>query len=415
MFILYRILSYLFLIFSPLIIIYRIIKKKESISRFLERYSFQSVTRKKGKLIWLHCASVGEFLSIIPLIEKFEKNSKVHQILITTTTLSSSKIFNRMKFKKTVHQFFPIDNKLVMSKFINYWKPSIFFLCESELWPNLIDTIKEKKIKLILLNGRMTYRSYNRWKKIKFFANEILNKFDLFFAQNIETQKRLKKLGAKKIIYLGNLKFSTSEKIKHEVVDKRVENFFRNKKILMTAASTHFNEENFVIQNHLYFLKKNIKNLASIIIPRHVERANEIKDLLRNYSLKSHFHSDKAKINKDVDIYIVDTYGEVNKFYRMSKIVFMGGSLINHGGQNPLEPAKFGCEIIYGPFINNFKEIYKKLDDLKISKKFSSYNSGINIIKKKFNKKNRVFDNRMITKYGETILNSTYNRIQKLI
>ena len=127
MFILYRILSYLFLIFSPLIIIYRIIKKKESISRFLERYSFQSVTRKKGKLIWLHCASVGEFLSIIPLIEKFEKNSKVHQILITTTTLSSSKIFNRMKFKKTVHQFFPIDNKLVMSKFINYWKPSIFF------------------------------------------------------------------------------------------------------------------------------------------------------------------------------------------------------------------------------------------------------------------------------------------------
>ncbi len=411
----YRIISELFLLISPIVILYRILKKKESINRFFERYGINSKQRKKGRLIWFHCSSVGELLSIVPILEKFENNSKIKQILITTTTLSSSKIYEKLNLKKTIHQFFPIDNKLIMRKFINFWKPSTFFLCESELWPNLIDTIKENKIKLILLNGRMTYKSYYRWKKIKFFAKEILNKFDLFFAQNTETQRRLNSLGAKKILCLGNLKFSTSEKIKDEILDKKTNNFFKNKKILVTAASTHFNEENFIIQNHLYFIKKNIKNIISIIIPRHVERANDIKNLLASHSLKSHLHSDKRKIDKNVDVYIVDTYGEVNKFYRMSKIVFMGGSLINHGGQNPLEPAKFGCEIIYGPFINNFKEIYKKFDNLGISKKFNNYNSGINIIKKRFNKKNRVFNNRKIIKYGETVLNSTYNRIEKLI
>ena len=357
MLVFYRILSYCFLILSPLIIIYRILNKKESIFRFLERYGFKSIKRKNGKLIWFHCSSVGELLSIIPIIEKLETSPKINQILITTTTLSSSKIFKKLKLKKTIHQFFPIDNNLILNNFLEYWKPSIFFLCESEIWPNLILNIHNRKIKLVLINGRMTLRSYNRWKKIKNFSSEIFKKFDICLAQNNETKSRLSTLGAKNIIFLGNLKFSSSSKIESGLLDKKLKNFFKSKKILITGASTHFNEENFIIKNHLYFLKKKFKNFVSIIIPRHVERALEIKNELEKFSLNAHLHSNKFKVKRDLDVYIVDTYGEANKFYKISNLVFMGGSLINHGGQNPLEPARAGCKIIHGPHIANFKEI----------------------------------------------------------
>ena len=185
---------------------------------------------------------------------------------------------------------------------------------------------------------------------------------------------------------------------------------------MITAASTHFNEENFIIKNHLYF--KNIKKtnkIISIIVPRHIERTSEIKKEIESYSLKVHLHSSRKKIDQDVDIYIVDTYGELNKFYKISNLVFMGGSLINHGGQNPLEPAKFGCKIIHGPNVANFNEIYKKLGNMNISTLFSNYKQGMNIIEKSFYKKRLLLDNKKIIKYGEKILNSTYFEIIKFI
>ncbi len=323
----YRIVSELFLLISPIIILYRILKGKENIYRFSERYAINSKKRLSGKLIWFHCSSVGELLSIIPLVEKLELSPKVKQILITTTTLSSSKIFEKLKLKKTVHQFFPIDNFLIIEKFLNYWKPSILFLCESEIWPNLINRAKHKKIKLILLNARMTLRSFKKWKKIKNFSRQIFNKFDKCFSQNNETFKRLKILGIEKIYNIGNLKFSTSKKVINEVLDKKTSNFLKTKKILITAASTHFNEENFIFQNHLYFkFNKKFKNIISLIIPRHIERANEIKKEAEKLSLKVHLRSSSEIIDSNVDIFIIDTYGELNKFYRVSSLVFMGGS-----------------------------------------------------------------------------------------
>tara|TARA_B100000029_G_scaffold478382_1_gene524400 strand:+ start:526 stop:1776 length:1251 start_codon:yes stop_codon:yes gene_type:complete len=412
----YRIVSELFLLISPLIILYRIIKGKENICRFSERYAIRSKNRTKGKLIWFHCSSVGELLSIIPLIEKLESNTKINQILITTTTLSSSKIFEKLNLKKSVHQFFPIDNQLIINKFINYWKPSVFFLCESEIWPNLINSINKKKIKLILINARMTLKSYKKWKKIKSFSKEVFKKFDLCFAQNTETYKRLSSLGARKINNIGNLKFTTSKKVKSEVLEKKILNFFKIKKILITAASTHFDEENFIIQNHLYFkMKKKMKNIVSIIVPRHIDRTGQIKKDIEEHSLKTHLHSYQKKINKDIDVYIVDTYGELNKFYKVSNLVFMGGSLIKHGGQNPLEPAKLGCKIIHGPNISNFKEVYEKLRKMNVANMFNSYNKGTKIINKTFNKKQLVIKNKKLIKYGDKILNLTYLKIIKFI
>ncbi len=412
----YRVVSELFLIISPLIIIYRILKGKENFFRSTERYAIPSKKRLPGKLIWFHCSSVGELLSIIPLIEKLESNSNINQILITTTTLSSSKIFEKYNFKKTVHQFFPIDNNFIIKKFINYWKPSVLFLCESEIWPNLINTINKKKINLILLNGRMTYRSFKKWKKINSYSRDIFQKFDYCFSQNKETFKRLKLLGAKKIYNIGNLKFTTSKKVKAQFLNKKTNNFFKKKRILITAASTHNDEENFIIENHLYFKKqKKTKNIISIIAPRHIERVNEIKKYIEKASLRTHLYSSKQKIDNNVDIFIVDTYGELNKFYKISNIVFMGGSLIKHGGQNPLEPSKFGCKIIHGPNIDNFTEIYKKLNKMKISNVFSNYKEGIKIIEKSLYKKRLIFDNKKIMKYGAKILNTTYFEIIKFI
>ncbi len=412
--IIYRLISELFLIISPLIILYRVLKGKESKHRFFERYAVKSCLRNSGKLIWFHCSSVGELLSIVPIVEKFEANSKIKQILITTTTLSSSKIFESLKLKKSIHQFLPMDNKLLVNKFVNYWKPSVFFLCESEIWPNLIEKIKESRIKLILINGRMTKKSFKRWKKIKRFSYEIFGKFDLCLVQNFETQKRLKVLGVKKILNLGNLKFTTSKKIKKELLQKNSINYFKSREILLTAASTHFDEENFVIKNHLYFLKKN-KNIISIIVPRHIERTNDIKKEIEKYSLKTHLHSSRKKIDPKVDIYIVDTYGELNKFFKISRLVFMGGSLINHGGQNPLEPAKFGCKIVHGPHIGNFKEIYSKLNKMSISEKFLNYNKGIKLVEKIRRKRLLKLNNKKILNYGQMILNSTYTQIIKQI
>ena len=412
----YRIISELFLVISPLIIIFRILKKKEDFRRFYERYGIKSEKRVEGNLIWFHCSSVGELLSIIPLVEKLEQNSKIHQILVTTTTLSSSKIFQKLKLKKTIHQFFPIDNKLIIKKFINYWRPSVFFLCESEIWPNLIEIINQQNIKFILINGRMTLRSFKKWKKVKSFSNKIFKKIDLCLVQNSETQKRLSVLGVKKIKNFGNLKFTTRKKIKSEKLEQRVLNFLKKKRILIVCASTHFNEEDFIINSHLFFKNvKKMKNIISIIVPRHIERAEQIKKDAERSSLKVHLHSSKNKINKYSDIYIVDTYGDLNKFYKISKLVFMGGSLIKHGGQNPLEPAKLGCKIIHGPNTSNFNEIYLKLKNMKISQIFNNYNNGIKIIGKFKDKKQLIFENKKLIKYGKKILNSTYQEIVRFV
>ena len=179
MLILYRLLTCLILILSPIILITRLFKKKEDIKRFKEKFSFSSKEKKNGKLVWFHGASVGELQSIIPLVEKFDKNKKIKQILITSNTLSSSKIINNFKFKKVVHQFFPLDVNFFSKRFLNHWQQSISFFIDSEIWPNMLINLKEKKIPIILLNGRITKKSFTKWLFFSSFANTIFNKFDL--------------------------------------------------------------------------------------------------------------------------------------------------------------------------------------------------------------------------------------------
>ena len=410
----YRILINLVLLLSPIIILFRIIKKKEHPTRFLEKLGISSKNRMQGKVIWFHGSSVGEVLSIMPLIERLEKNSKIKQIVITSSTLSSSKVLEKYKLNKTVHQFFPIDANLIIKKFLNYWKPTVVFFVESEIWPNTIQNLHKRNIKIALLNARITNKTFTKWFKFKSFSKDIFNKFDLCLCQNKETKIYLKKLGTKNIKNLGNLKFSESKKIKKI---NKIKNFklLNNKNILFGGISTHYDEEIFCGKVHLE-LKNKYKKFISIIIPRHVNRAESIKNDLENLKLKVHLHSSKINIENDTDIYLVDTYGETKSFLNMCKVVYLGGSIIKRGGQNPLEAARSGCKVIHGSNVDNFKEIYALLNNIGVSSKINGVKDAkIKIIK---NLKTNVKQKKNIVKInqlGRKILNSINLEIRNLI
>ena len=410
----YRILINLILLLSPIIILFRIIKKKEHPTRFLEKLGISSKNRMQGKVIWFHGSSVGEVLSIMPLIERLEKNSKIKQIVITSSTLSSSKVLEKYKLNKTIHQFFPIDANLIIKKFLNYWKPTAVFFVESEIWPNTIQNLHKRNIKIALLNARITNKTFTKWFKFKSFSKDIFNKFDLCLCQNKETKLYLKKLGTKNIKNLGNLKFSESKKIKKI---NKIKNFklLNNKNILFGGISTHYDEEIFCGKVHLE-LKNKYKKFISIIIPRHVNRAESIKNDLENLKLKVHLHSSKINIENDTDIYLVDTYGETKSFLNMCKVVYLGGSIIKRGGQNPLEAARSGCKVIHGSNVNNFKEIYALLNNIGVSSKINGVKDAkIKIIK---NLKTNVKQKKNIVKInqlGRKILNSINLEIRNLI
>ena len=408
--IIYSILLYIVIILSPLIIIYRIFKKKENPKRFLEKFSLNMEKRKHGKLIWFHCSSVGEFLSVVPLIQEFEKIKNIKQILVTTSTLSSSKIFEKFKFKKTLHQFYPLDNVHIVNNFLNYWEPSSVFFVESEIWPTMISELNKRKIKILLINARMSEKSFKRWFAIRYFGKNILEKFDYIFPQNKETFLYYKKLGIKRLRFLGNLKFISSPNDKLKKIKKEI---FKNKNILC-SASTHYNEEEIFANLHIK-LKRKIPRLITIIIPRHIERTNEIIRMLDNKDLKYVKHSENKK-TKDCDIYIVDSYGESKSFYKISDIVFLGGSLVSKGGQNPLEALRFGCNIIHGNYTFNFKDVYKMLEKEKLSLKVSS---SKDLEKKVFNlfknKKNNSSKIKKLKKIGDLILKKNFNELERII
>ena len=413
MLILYRFLINLIIILSPLIILYRLFKKKEHPSRFKEKFCYFSKKRIRGKLIWFHGASVGELQSIVPLLEKFEKNKEIQQILITSNTLSSSRIVEKIKIKKIVHQFFPVDTNLLSNKFLNYWKPSAAFFIDSEIWPNMLHNLQEKNIPTLLLNGRITKKTFSKWSLIPNFSKKIFSKFNLCFPSSKQSKKFLSKLGVNKIKFVGNLKYSQSEKGEIKI-DKFLKKSLKLRKI-WCASSTHVSEEIFCGKIHKE-LKKKYKNLLTIIIPRHIERVHSIKSDLSKLELKIQTYSSKEKIKKDTDIYIVDSYGKTKSFYYQCKNVFLGGSLINHGGQNPLEAARYGCKIMHGPNVSNFHEIYKFLKKIKISKKISNQSQILYFLNKFLTEKtNLEKTNKKLNLIGQKILNSTYQQINILL
>lgn len=371
MFFFYQIIFSILIVLSPLIIIYRILKKKEDPKRILEKFGTPGKQKKGKNLIWFHGASIGEILSIIPIIKFYEKKRFIDQILVTSSTLSSSKVLKKYNFKKTIHQFYPIDHIFITNKFLKYWKPKIAIFIESEIWPSMFNNLNQKKIPIILLNARLTKKTFNKWIQIKYFAKSIFEKISIAYPQNNETFTYLKNLKLKKLKMIGNLKFVENKEENLNKINKNLKLFLKRRKIWI-ASSTHKNEEIICAKAHLE-LKKKYNDLTTIIIPRHVHRADEIMMKIKNLNLNVTKHSSAKKNFNEIDIYLVDTFGETKKFHNLAPTVFLGGSIALKGGQNPLEAVRSGANILHGPHTDNFKDIYGLLKKLNIAKKI--YNS----------------------------------------
>ena len=276
----------------------------------------------------------------------------------------------------------------------------------------MIENLYINKVPIILLNARITRKSFNRWNLVQNFAERIFSKISLALPSNIETKMFLKKLGVKKIKIAGNLKYYGERKInlKGKInLNKKFNNFK-----IWCAASTHNSEEIFVSKLHKD-LKKNEKKLLTVIIPRHINRSKNVINNLKHDNLNVITHTSGKKLKKNTDIYLVDTYGEASRFYSLSKVTFMGGSMIKHGGQNPLEPARLGNYIVSGPNIENFKEIYKFLEKNKMSTRTSNTTKIKKIINMRLNKKLSNHNKEKIFRIGDKILNKNISCISKYI
>jgi len=409
MFFLYQFFILIIIIFSPLIIFIRLLKGKEDCNRFLEKFFLIKKRRPKGNLIWFHCASVGETMSIIPIIDYFAKNKKINNMLITTTTISSAKIVKNLGYQNLIHQFYPVDQHIITKKFINYWKPNIAIFLEAEIWPSMFFNLDKNYIPLLVLNTRLSEKSFKRWMFVRMFAKKVFSTIKFCYPQNNETELFLKKLNIKKIKQIGNLKYIEHEKKeKNQFTKKRLNKLGKYK--VWVAASTHLGEEYLAAKTHI-LLKKKHKNLLTIIIPRHINKIKKIKHKLQNLNLKVITHSSK-KINWiKPDIYLVDTFGESKNFYKISASVLLGKSIYHNGGQNPLEAARYGCNILHGPKVQNFKDVYSKLHKLKISKEINSEITLRNNIKFKKNYSNTY----KLKKIGNKIYKETIKEINSHI
>jgi len=418
---LYKFFTYFFYPFAPLYLYFRKLRNKEDSIRYKEKLAKITKARDKGFLIWFHIASVGEAMSILPLIENCIENQKISKILITSITLSSGKILEK-KYKqnsKVIHQFLPIDIPILVKKFLNHWKPNLAIFIDSEIWPNFILQINENKIPLLLLNARITKKTFNRWKILLSFAKKIFEKFDLCIASNKESENFLKIMGARNIKNYGNLKFSYTKNNLNNKLDSEFLDKIKNRKI-WCAASTHPTEEILCGKSHLK-IKKNHDNILTIIIPRHIDRVYTINKELTNLNLKVVLFSNIEQVNMNTDILLIDSYGETLKFYNISKYVFIGKSmlksLIMDSGQNPIEAARLGCKIFHGPYVSNFLETYNYFKTLDISKEINSSDelslSLVEEFKQDKPKNDKIIEE--IENYGQNILNNTIKELEKYI
>ena len=409
----YRYLTYfLFPLFIILIYLRSIFNTEDKI-RFKEKIfssCFQAHSTN-NKLVWFHAASIGECLSILPLIDEINSKNKNINFLITTVTLSSSKLLEKKinQYNNVVHRFFPLDLESLAEKFLNSWKPDLVCFVDSEIWPNFLFKIKEKKIPLLLVNARLTKKSFDRWRIVLNFAKKVFNNFDLCLAGSEESKNNLSKLETKNLKYIGNLKYSVKN-IPSELKGP-------NKKILNNcktwcAASTHDGEELLILKAHLE-IKKKYNDVLTIIVPRHISRSIYIKNLSKKFDLNSQILNDHDVINSNTEILIINSFGVLPEYFNYCKNIFIGKSFLkkkqNVGGQNPIEAAKLGCKIFYGPYVYNFKEVYEHLQSHGIAE---NVNNEIELAEKVIkNFKNPTMKNELqidsLNTYGEKILQET--------
>ncbi|MEM7301666.1 MAG: lipid IV(A) 3-deoxy-D-manno-octulosonic acid transferase [Pseudomonadota bacterium] len=338
-------------------IFWRARKGKENFARRGERYGIAGFDRPEGPLIWLHAASVGESLAIMPLVQHFEKQGL--NLVLTTGTVTSATVTETRLAKSTLHQFVPLDMKPAVNRFLDHWRPDLAVFAESEIWPTTILELSRRRVPQVLVNARMSDRSYKRWSKQSGVANALFEKLALVVAQSQLDGNRLRDLGARRVAVSGNLKFDSP--ILPVDADQLA---LRQSQIAgrpsWTAASTHRGEEEIVADVHNR-LKQSVPNVLTVLVPRHPERCSSIKQMLEKRGLTVASHQSGAAITPETDIFLGDTIGQMGLFLNLTPIAFVGRSLKAKGGQNPVEPALAGAAILSGANVQNFRAPYEAL------------------------------------------------------
>ena len=351
----YQCLCILLYPFILIFLCFRLIKKKEDKSRLNERLGFPKKERPKGKLVWLHGASVGECLSMLPLVKKMLDEDKEMHVMVTSGTVTSAELMKKRLPERAFHQFIPIDTPLATKRFVKHWQADAVLWFESDFWPNMLKAIKNNGAPLILLNGRISDKSFARWQKHPYIIKTIQSLFTLSFGQTKEDARRLEILGAQNVVSTGNLKFAAVNPPFDADELKKMHQQINNRPC-WTMASTHEDEELQGVDIHLN-LKKKYPSLLTIFVPRHPNRADILISQFEKKGLKVARRSKKEDITDETDIYMADTIGEMGLLYQLTDFVFVGGSLIPFGGQNMLEPMRLKRFVVIGPYAFNFKEI----------------------------------------------------------
>jgi len=356
---LYRRLSAAAMPLAPALIKRRLKQGKEDPARVGERRGVSDDARPHGPLVWIHGASVGEVLASAALIEKLRALNI--RILLTSGTVTSAAIVAKRFPPDIIHQYVPYDSPRYVARFLDHWRPSLALFIESDLWPNLILSSAARRLPMMLINGRMSHRSFPRWRRANATISALLGRFDICMAQSQVDAERFAALGSRNVITTGNLKLDVPAPPADAAKQERLMSVTRGRPIIV-AASTHPGEEDMLVDTHRA-LAGLFPQLLSVVVPRHPDRGAAIARNVGATGLRVGLRSHEELPTASTDIYVADTMGELGLFYRLAPIVFMGGSLVPHGGQNPIEAVKLGASIVHGPHVFNFSDVYEALDD----------------------------------------------------
>jgi 3-deoxy-D-manno-octulosonic-acid transferase len=341
----------------PLFLWARIARGKEDVARVDERRGMATHARPEGRSVWMHGASIGECLSLLPCMEEFV--ARGFHIVVTSGSVGSARVLGERLPAGALHQFFPLDVYQYALRFLDHWQPEIVLVAESEIWPNIFRAIRKRRFLLVLVNARLSPTSFERWRRARKAAADVFGSIDLCLVQTKEDGERFAALGTKRVRLVGNMKFDATpppaDPAELSDLSGRI-----GARPAWAAVSTHHGEEEIVADAHLT-LRSQFPALLTIIAPRHPRRADAVAQMLVGKGLRLARRSHGTSVDNDTDIYLADTLGETGLIYRLCKLAFIGRSLTAKGGQNPIEAAKLNCAILHGPHVGNFREVYAAL------------------------------------------------------